>query len=113
MTSESFIFELVLLTQKILVSPSDYGQLHKQKTATALYWTRPNHTSSPIVQGLRSAFMEQLLRAQPRFIIETKMLNPWIPGGDSGKIFPELRDYLRDNYQVVTEGSGYVVYERR
>ncbi len=72
-----------------------------------------HHTSSPVIQKLRREFREQLQHSAPRFIIETRINKPWIPGGDSALTFSELREYIAANYAIAAEGNGFVIYERR
>lgn len=71
-----------------------------------------HHVSSPVIQNLRREFIEQLRQSAPRFIVETRINKPWIPGGDPAMSFPELRQYVTANYVVAAEGNGYVIYER-
>lgn len=70
------------------------------------------HVSSPCVQGLRQAFMGQLRKASPRFIIEVLTNKPWVSGIDTTREFPELRQFLDDSYTVAYQGDGYLIHER-
>lgn len=71
-----------------------------------------HHISSPVIQRLRQSFIEQLRRAQPRFIIEVDTNKPWVSGIDTTYSFPELRAFLDSSYKVAFVGEGYLIYER-
>jgi 4-amino-4-deoxy-L-arabinose transferase-like glycosyltransferase len=71
-----------------------------------------HHVSSACVQGLRQTFMSQLRTASPRFIIEVLTNKPWVSGIDTTREFPELRQFLDDDYAVAYEGDGYLIHER-
>lgn len=72
-----------------------------------------HHTSSPIVQGLRREFLEQLRRSAPRFIVEVKADKPWFPAPGSPGSFPELYRHIEAEYALAAAGNGYVIYERK
>ena len=73
-----------------------------------------HHVSQPYIQGLRADFMNDLQTASPRFIIEVTAIDkPWITGPDTSREFPELREFLNENYSVTIEKDDYVIYERQ
>jgi hypothetical protein len=72
-----------------------------------------HHVSHPYIQGLRTDFMNDLQIASPRFIIEVTAIDkPWITGPDTSREFPELREFLDENYSVTIDKDDYVIYER-
>lgn len=72
-----------------------------------------HHVSNPYIQSLRADFMTDLQTASPRFVIEVTAIDkPWVSGPDTSREFPELREFLNDNYFVQVEKDDYVVYER-
>jgi hypothetical protein len=104
------------------VQPLDWtgGSIHGMLLAEARLATRfmydyhfYHHVSSPYIQGLRQSFLSQLRMASPRFIIDVETFKPWVSGPDTTHEFPELRRFLEDSYDVVFEGNGYFIYERR
>ncbi len=73
-----------------------------------------HHVSMPYIQGLRSDFMHELQTAAPRFVIEvTSMDKPWVGGEDTSRDFPELRNFLNENYSITIQQDDYLIYERR
>ncbi len=71
-----------------------------------------HHVSNPYIQSLRSDFMNDLQTANPRFIIEvTSMDKPWITGPDTSREFPELREFLGENYSIAIQKDDYTIYE--
>ena len=70
--------------------------------------------SQPYLQSLRSEFITQFRRSQPRYVLEVyDDSSPWINGPDTTRSFPELQTDLDNQYQVVLQGNGYRIYERR
>jgi hypothetical protein len=59
--------------------------------------------------------MSQLQDSMPRFIIEvTSADKPWIGGDDTSRTkFPELQNFLDENYSITIQKDDYVIYERR
>jgi hypothetical protein len=58
--------------------------------------------------------MRELQTAKPRFVIEVFTEDkPWITGLDTSREFPELREYLNEDYSVVVDREDYRIYERR
>lgn len=71
-----------------------------------------HHISSPVIQGMRRAFLQDLAAAPPRFIVEvTQKRRP--TGADTTTEFPELRAFMAAHYRLAAGGEGYVIYERR
>jgi hypothetical protein len=71
-----------------------------------------HHVSNPYIQSLRADFMTDLQAANPRFIIEVTAIDkPWVSGADTSREFPELREFLNENYSVQVEKEDYIIYE--
>ncbi len=94
------------------------------------YLFTPN--SGPVVQDLRTQFLEEIQRNPPRVFVVTRMIFPISPATpdsyDKLKLWPLFNDYLNTHYEVVAErtpqqyvllGSrperpaGYRIYVRR
>ena len=96
------------------------GSIHAMLLAEAKLATRfpyganfYHHISSPIIQGMRESFINQLRKAPPRFIIEDERHDQWYSGIDSTHEFLELSEIVDNEYTVAYEGDGYVVHTRR
>ena len=73
-----------------------------------------HYVDRPYIQTLRSRFIGQLERAQPRFVIQvTTEDKPWPSGANTTRAFPELERILATAYAVVSRGEGYSIYELR
>jgi len=73
-----------------------------------------HHVSTSYIQSLRTDFMRDLQKANPRFIVEVTAIDkPWISGQDTTREFPELRLFLNQNYSVTIHKDDYAIYERR
>jgi len=73
-----------------------------------------HHISTPYIKFLREDFMSELQTTSPRFIIEVTAIDkPWISGADTSREFPELREFLNENYSVTIQKDDYVIYERK
>lgn len=71
-----------------------------------------HHVSHPYVQSLRADFLNDLQTANPRFVVEvTAEDKPWVTGADTSRSFPELRQYLDENYSITIQKDGYAIYE--
>jgi hypothetical protein len=58
--------------------------------------------------------MVALSAALPRFVVQIEPEpQPWVSGADTTRDFAELRALLDADYEVVTRGGGYAIYERR
>lgn len=102
------------------VQPLDWtgGSIHAMLLARARLATRfmydyhfYHDVSSSYTRALRKDFIRQLAVARPRFIIDVQEDKPWVSGFDSSHDFPELTQFLRNNYSVALRGHGYVIYE--
>ena len=74
-----------------------------------------HHISNPYIQNLRTDFMNQLQESKPRFIIEvTSADKPWVSGDDTTRTkFPELQNFLNENYSITIQRDDYIIYEQR
>ena len=71
-----------------------------------------HHVSNPYIQSLRVDFMNQLQTASPRYIVEVIAIDkPWVSGEDTTRDFPELREFLNENYSVTMDRNDYIIYE--
>lgn len=104
------------------VQPLDWtgGSIHAMLLAKARLATRfmydyhfYHHISSPYIQALRESFIDQLHEASPRFIIDVQTDFPRVSGFDTTDEFPQLQQFLNDNYTVAHKGNGYVIYEHK
>ncbi len=110
------------LSQGDRVQPLDWtgGSIHAMLLSEARLATKfmydyhfYHHVSAPLIQTLRSEFIEQLQAAVPRFVISVETNKPWVSGLDSTRSFPELSEFLKMHYVVAFEGNGYLIYERK
>jgi hypothetical protein len=108
------------LNENDTVQPLDWtgGSIHAMLLAKAKLSTRfmyeyhfYHHVSLPYIQELRKSFINQLYQKIPRFIIEIHTINPRVSGVDSSQEFPELRNFINNNYLVALKGDGYLIYE--
>ncbi len=73
-----------------------------------------HHVSDPYIQGLRSQFINELELGPPAYIVEvTSMDKPWISGPDTSREFPELDEFLDENYLTAVQRDDYNIYVRR
>jgi hypothetical protein len=73
-----------------------------------------HHVSTPYIQSLRADFIKQVKEKNPRFIVEVTAIDkPWISGEDTSRDFPELRQFLNENYFIAVEKDDYLIYKRR
>ena len=71
-----------------------------------------HHVSNPYIQSLRADFMTRLQESRPRFVIEVVSIDkPWVAGPDTSREFPELRNFMRENYVITLFKEDYVIYE--
>jgi hypothetical protein len=71
-----------------------------------------HHVSNPYIQGLREDFMADLSAGPPRFIVEVQQ-SPRPSGAGTSLEFPELRAFMAEEYYVINEGEGFVIYKKR
>jgi hypothetical protein len=69
-----------------------------------------HHVSSDYIQGLRKEFIRDLERSNPRFIIQIARHGSPVSGEDTTRKFAELNTLLNENYRIVVEGNGYLIY---
>jgi hypothetical protein len=72
-----------------------------------------HHISNPEIQFLRKDFLSQLGKSKPRVIIQFYENRPWVDGFDTTREFPELTQYLNQNYFVDKEKNGYRLWMRK
>ncbi len=73
-----------------------------------------HHVSTPYIQNLRADFMDELREANPRFIVQVIAVDkPWLTGPDTSREFPELREFLNENYSVTILEDDYLIYKRK
>jgi hypothetical protein len=72
-----------------------------------------HNVDDPYIQGLRSRFIAALTAARPRFVVEVYDDGAYSEptGPNTSRDFPELRTFLEENYSIVQEGQGYIIYE--
>lgn len=71
-----------------------------------------HHVSDSYIQSLRTDFMTQLQESKPRFIIEVTAIDkPWVSGEDTTRDFPELHEFLSQNYSITMEKEDYIIYQ--
>ena len=70
-----------------------------------------HHVSSDYIQGLRKEFIKDLVRSNPRFVIRITRDRSQVSGEDTTRKFVELNSILEENYKVLYEGNGYIVFE--
>ncbi|MCP4231157.1 MAG: hypothetical protein GY771_13545 [bacterium] len=74
-----------------------------------------HHVNDEYIEGLRRRFVTELEENRPRFIVEIPYeAHPRNNSLGHEREFPELRDFIEDNYIIVDskEGDGYIIYER-
>jgi len=71
-----------------------------------------HHVSNPYIIQLRQEFVQALSIAAPRYIlIVTDKHKP--RGWDTSTGFPQLQEYLKQNYQITASQNGYVILSRK
>lgn len=71
-----------------------------------------HHVDLPYIQGLRRRFIHELTQSKPRFIIDIEDAErPY--GPRTSNSFPELADYIEQNYQTFYTGLRFQILERR
>jgi hypothetical protein len=71
-----------------------------------------HHVSEPYMQELRRRFMERLKEENPRFMIDM-VATPRPTGKDTTTEFPELQNFMHNNYIVVYKGNGFTILEKK
>ncbi len=102
------------------VQPLDWtgGAVHGMLMANALPATRflydfhfYHHVNTPFIQRIRREFMNELVAAPPRFLVDTMgQLRPH--GEGTSEAFAELERWQTENYHVAEAKNGYRIWER-
>jgi hypothetical protein len=102
------------------VQPLDWtdGAAHAMLIARARLATRfmydyhfYHHVSKPFVHELRRRFLSEFEAAKPRFVLDWHIRK--LPSGDDTTTeFPQFRELLARDYQIVRSNDTYRVYER-
>ncbi len=72
-----------------------------------------HHISNPEIQNLRKDFLYQLTQSKPRVVIQFFDGRPWVDGFDTARDFPELKQFLVENYLMDQEKNGYRLWLRK
>jgi hypothetical protein len=73
-----------------------------------------HHVDNPYIQRLRARFIDELKKSRPIFVIEVIADDkPFLSGPGTSYVFPELRNYLIENYTVFVEKNGYIIYRQK
>jgi len=104
------------------VQPLDWsnGAVHAMLTAKARLATRYlydfhfyHHISNPEIQHLRQDLIVNLTLSKPKIIIQFIGDRPWVNGPDTSREFPELQQFVNDNYLLDIEKNGYRLWLRK
>ena len=71
-----------------------------------------HHVNDPYIQQLRREFLRELQAARPRVIIDA-LFKPYFSGPDATGNFPELQQFLAEQYVIVVNTPRYRIYERK
>jgi hypothetical protein len=93
-------------------------------TAEALFESRRNiatkfvydfhfyhDVSNPYILKLKKEFIEEIKFKNPKFIIRTTEERAIPTGPDTTPDFPELTDFIKQNYLEDLKGEGYIIYK--
>ena len=72
-----------------------------------------HHVSNPEIQFIRKDLINQLVISRPKVIIQYYDGRPWVSGKDTTREFPELQQFLTDNYYVDKDKNGYRLWMRK
>lgn len=72
-----------------------------------------HHISNPEIKHIREDLLLQLSHAKPKVVIQFFEGRPWVDGFDTTRIFPELDQFLIQNYYVDKEKDGYRLWMRK
>jgi len=99
------------------------GALHAMRISRAVVATRficdfqfYHHVSTPYIQQLRKNFLTELGQAMPTFVIDVYKAGdniPEISGVDTTHEFPELRDFIEQQYRKDYAGNGFDIFRKR
>lgn len=72
-----------------------------------------HHVSSPVIQGLRTEFMQDMRAQKPRYIVTLPVAEKtWASGPDTSRSFPELERFLAESYTLKGSAGGFLILER-
>ncbi len=71
-----------------------------------------HHPSEPVIQELRRQFMSALASEPPPFMIENEE-KARVSGPGTTSEFPELRQFIAQNYEVVVSTEKFKIFARR
>ena len=106
----------------IPVEPLDWsnGAVHAMLAAKVRPATRlqsppflPHHISDPEIQHLRVDLMTQLARVKPKIIIQFFDNCRWSSELHTTREFPELEQFINENYSLDKEKNGYRLWMRK
>jgi len=72
-----------------------------------------HHISSPEIQHLRQDLIANLNQSKPKVLIQFIDDRPWVNGPDTSREFPELQQFINDNYSLDKEKNGYRLWLRK
>lgn len=72
-----------------------------------------HHVSNPEIQFIRQDLIKQLDFSKPKVIIQFYDGRPWVSGMDTTRDFPELQQFLAENYYVDKDKNGYRLWMRK
>ena len=73
-----------------------------------------HHAQHPYIQSLRKRFIKELSESKPEFIIEVKdVYKYFFEGSDVEYNFPELTDFLQNNYEIRVNTKTYIIYGKK
>jgi hypothetical protein len=72
-----------------------------------------HHVGSPTIQGMRTAFLQDLDAAQPRFLVWGHTVRPYLRGPDTEPHFEALEAWRDAHYEPALDTPGFTIWERR
>jgi hypothetical protein len=69
-----------------------------------------HHVNSPQIQTIRNRFITELRQEKPALIIDI-LDKPEAKGPGTSQVFDELEQFIDENYFILVDTDGYVVYE--
>lgn len=72
-----------------------------------------HHVSNPEIQFIRQDLIKQLGFSKPKVVIQFYDGRPWVGGLDTTREFPELQQFLTENYYVDKDKNGYRLWMRK
>ena len=86
------------------------------RLATSFIYDFPfyHSVSSSYIRSLRLRFISELDVARPQFILERLGEDkPWPTGPDTTRSFPELRNFLSENYEIDAASKDFNIWKRK